>query len=1030
MCICAVIAACLHLHAAVEYFEYKYEGNTFYFHTLDDDPSGCLLSTSASDQRNTSPSGDCALPKVAYRNGTGYQVRGIDENAFRGNTKIRTVSIPDGYESIGDAAFAQCSKLQSIYLPSTMKSLGESAFARCENMNEAALNEGLTTIGKWCFLRTILKRVYIPSTVTSIGDAAFASFVLKEIFVDPENTRFAVRDGVLYTKNYNGKLICYPARLPLGDKEYIEILNVKAACYEVENGTEEIGEGAFFNADLGRVTIPESVYKIGDAIFLNCQLLLEVYLEWEGYSLNSLRMPDKMFAWPDSDQLFTDDSRQIYVPEGLKSTYQNMSAWKDFSINEYDVPIRDFTIGGQHPGRNALANCSSQGNISYDRFYKILTLEGANITSSKNKPGLDICYDGDFRIEVHGSSVIYGDLEALTVSEGGSVEIECMNETAVLIINNKHFANNSSYPAIRLAGSSAIYFTDCTLNIYSQQLPAISGDDSARASLTFYNTSANIDKPASTSYNRSLIWSLKEMDLMDCYIDSPAGAYYDTTASALMNAEGTYLKEALTIKQGREEVSEITIGNRPVTSTHVPFVESGSATYDPANNRLTLNNCVIRTDNDGIYAQDGLNLTVIGDNYVYSKGNGMTLLGNDCFFNGTGKLTVESSAGYGVSVENMLETYDNSGLLQLDIYGKLGALDGRKWWSNYYSEYQYGYLASYGMDITLRSDGNRPVIHECNIVNDDDNAFVYNNYRIDNDVHTIVYGTRKSKTPVTKPVRMVSKDKLEIYDLKIMGNSVNNYNESNFDPQNLRSGQVYLEEDYSGEKNLVLDNAQFDNFGLDPKYPEYNLYALMCTLPEINILVKGDCYLPGNLGMVFGEFGYHTAASIIGGSGTNNPGNDRLRMLGGFYLEGDPGEDDCTNLSISYVSIQSDDFAYVWSQDDCKLNLTKCELDLNCPTDDDTIMEYIILSMKDCHFEGAGIHYDENQKKVCYADGSSVKGHLRIRAGKPDSTGLSAPDSTGCGFAASSAPAYNLQGQRVGNDYRGIVIKGGKKILR
>ena len=81
-------------------------------------------------------------------NGENYT---IGEKAFRNNTKLISVTIPDGVTSIGSSAFYGCSRLASVTIPNSVTSIGSSAFSGCSTLTS----------------------IEIPNTVTSIGSSAF-----------------------------------------------------------------------------------------------------------------------------------------------------------------------------------------------------------------------------------------------------------------------------------------------------------------------------------------------------------------------------------------------------------------------------------------------------------------------------------------------------------------------------------------------------------------------------------------------------------------------------------------------------------------------------------------------------------------------------------------------------------------------------------------------------------------------------------------------------------------------------------------
>lgn len=83
----------------------------------------------------------------------GKKILGITSDVngiFALHQELKTITIPEGYEYIGNCAFRSCKNLKTVKLPNT-----------------------LTSIGSGAFLFSGLSEISIPSSVTSIGEGAF-----------------------------------------------------------------------------------------------------------------------------------------------------------------------------------------------------------------------------------------------------------------------------------------------------------------------------------------------------------------------------------------------------------------------------------------------------------------------------------------------------------------------------------------------------------------------------------------------------------------------------------------------------------------------------------------------------------------------------------------------------------------------------------------------------------------------------------------------------------------------------------------
>ena len=101
----------------------------------------------------------------------------IEANCFKGNTTIKSVEIPEGITTMGNAVFYGCTNLESVRIPSTVTSTGNAAFYNCISLKSVKIADGVTTIGNSAFRGcTSIEAITIPESVTTIGTQAFYGF--------------------------------------------------------------------------------------------------------------------------------------------------------------------------------------------------------------------------------------------------------------------------------------------------------------------------------------------------------------------------------------------------------------------------------------------------------------------------------------------------------------------------------------------------------------------------------------------------------------------------------------------------------------------------------------------------------------------------------------------------------------------------------------------------------------------------------------------------------------------------------------
>lgn len=117
-----------------------------------------------------------SIPSFIENNGKRYPVVSIGPESFY-KCSVKTVTIADGIERIGDRAFSwehdKGSPLRSVIFPDTLDSIGDEAFRNCKSLVSVDLPKSLRYIGFEAFRDSSLKSIYIPNSVNYVGGGAF-----------------------------------------------------------------------------------------------------------------------------------------------------------------------------------------------------------------------------------------------------------------------------------------------------------------------------------------------------------------------------------------------------------------------------------------------------------------------------------------------------------------------------------------------------------------------------------------------------------------------------------------------------------------------------------------------------------------------------------------------------------------------------------------------------------------------------------------------------------------------------------------
>lgn len=132
--------------------------------------------------------GNLVIPKETQFQNQTLPVVGIGGTGFK-NKSIKSVTIPNSIERIGNYTFLGCNKLVKVDLPNSLKEIGDGAFEDCISLKSIDFPTSLLYIGREAFSGCkSFNEIVIPANITTINDYAFqgCSNLHRVIFLDGE----------------------------------------------------------------------------------------------------------------------------------------------------------------------------------------------------------------------------------------------------------------------------------------------------------------------------------------------------------------------------------------------------------------------------------------------------------------------------------------------------------------------------------------------------------------------------------------------------------------------------------------------------------------------------------------------------------------------------------------------------------------------------------------------------------------------------------------------------------------------------
>lgn len=148
------------------------------------------------------------IPNTITVNGKKYKVTSVGKSAFKGDSKLKKVTMGSNVKSIGANAFYGCKNLTSVTIGKNVTKIGDKAFYKCTKLRNITIPSKVTSIGKQAFygcgkLKTITIKT-TKLTTKKVGSNAFKGIYSKATIKVPKKKLSAYKK-LLKSKGVSNK---------------------------------------------------------------------------------------------------------------------------------------------------------------------------------------------------------------------------------------------------------------------------------------------------------------------------------------------------------------------------------------------------------------------------------------------------------------------------------------------------------------------------------------------------------------------------------------------------------------------------------------------------------------------------------------------------------------------------------------------------------------------------------------------------------------------------------------------------------
>lgn len=256
-------------------------------------------------------SGDLIIPETVEYDGKVYTVDAIRADAFAGYTSLKSISLPNTITRIEFEAFCETG-LESIFIPASVDYIASTAFSGCNDLLSIRVDENNPTYDS-------------RDNCNAIIETATNTLVCGFLSTDIPLTVTALGDHSFggYTSGLHLTDIVIPDNiLSIGDAAFLNCELLEDV--RIGSSVTTIGHNAFRKTALKHVVLPASVEALGYYVFYYNRHLVDI-------TCKSITPPTASDLLSTGDDYSNYETVKLYVPNESIEAYRAHEEWGRFT---------------------------------------------------------------------------------------------------------------------------------------------------------------------------------------------------------------------------------------------------------------------------------------------------------------------------------------------------------------------------------------------------------------------------------------------------------------------------------------------------------------------------------------------------------------------------------------------------------------------------------------------------------------------------------------------------------------------------